>query len=47
MSMASARFVFLPEDNALPAAVKTHWEKLCEVDHPGGGVFFCFRRNSW
>jgi hypothetical protein len=40
-------FPFLLEDNALPAAVKTNWEKLYEVDHhdrrtsghPGGPCF--------
>jgi hypothetical protein len=28
-------FPFLLEDNSLPAAVKTNWEKLYEVDHHG------------
>ena len=40
-------FPFLLEDNSLPAAVKTNWEKLYEVDHhdrrtsghPGGPCF--------
>ena len=28
-------FPFILEDNQLPAAVKTDWEKLYEVDHHG------------